>query len=71
MSASGFLNVCNLHPWIPWGLPAPVVVIIVVVYSGWGAAPARAARLVAALAEMASAVQEVTRAALDCPLCPA
>ncbi len=68
MSVSDFLNACNLHPWTPWGLlPAPVVVIIVIVYGGWGAAPGGAARLVAALAKLASAVQEVTRAALDCP----
>ncbi len=65
------LNGWCLRPWDPWGPLAPVVVIIVIVYSGCGVALGRAARLMAALADLAAAAQEVARAALDCMLCPA
>jgi hypothetical protein len=71
MSIVEFLYACCLQPWGPRGLSAPVVVIVVIVYSGYGVAFSRAGQLMAAFAELAAAAREVAQAVLECLLCPA
>jgi hypothetical protein len=68
MLMAGFLNACCLHPWGPGSLLVPVVVIIVVVYSGCGVASGREARTIAALAGLVAAAREIARVTQECTL---
>jgi hypothetical protein len=64
MPMAGFLNACCLHPGTPGGLLVPVVVIVVIVYSGYGEGAGRQASMTGLVA----AAREVVRVVLECML---
>jgi hypothetical protein len=69
MRMAGLLSACCLHPCNPGSLLVPVVVIVVIVYSGCYVAQGRQApQTMTMLAGLVAAAREVVRVILECTL---
>ena len=69
MASNYWVSVWCTYPWFPWGLPTPVVIIIVILRIAWATAPGRSATpLILAVAELISAMRETAQAVKECVL---